>query len=166
MANGDASGLVTWQKVAVGLASLLASGFMLLEKDTIDHMGRLDDAMTNQASALNKMAGSLDQLTISNNRFDTSLGKIYDRLHGLEEAQASALNKMAGSLDQLTISNNRFDSSLGKIYDRLHGLEEAQASALASVVTNEHDITMLRNEMVRHIEADNKGFKTLGVTPP
>ena len=127
MSNGDASGLVTWQKVAVGLASLLASGFMLLEKDTIDHMGRLDMAMTNQASALNKMAGSLDQLTISNNRFDTSLGKIYDRLHGLEEAQASAL---------------------------------------ASVVTNEHDITMLRDEMNQHIERDARGFKTLGATPP
>ncbi len=127
MANGDASGHVTWQKVAVGLASLLASGFMLLEKDTIDHMGRLDLAMTNQASALNKMAGSLDQLTISNDRFDTSLEKIYDRLHELEEAQASAL---------------------------------------ASVVTNEHDITLLRDEFNRHIAKDDMGFKTRGVTPP
>ena len=127
MSNGDASGLVTWQKVAVGLASLLASGFMLLEKDTIDHMGRLDLAMTNQASALNKMAGSLDQLTLSNNRFDTSLGKIYDRLHGLEVGQASAL---------------------------------------ASMVTNEHDISQLRDEMNRHLAQDAKGFKQLGVTPP
>ena len=128
MANGDASGqmFLTWQKVAVGLASLLASGFMLLEKNTIDHLGTLDMAMN---------------------------------------SQATALNRMAVAMDGLTQSNSRFDGSLSKIYDRLHTIEESLSFNAASIVTNEHDISQLRDEMNRHLAQDSKGFKQLGVEP-
>ena len=126
MANGDggAKGFVTWQTVAVALASLLSGGFMLLEKNTIDHLGTLDQAMN---------------------------------------SQATALNRMAVAMDGLTQSNSRFDGSLGKIYDRLHTIEEGVAFNAASIVTNEHDISQLREEMNRHIAQDSRGFKPLGV---
>ena len=128
MANGDSGvkGFITWQNVAVALASLLGSAFILLEKSNVDHLGTLDLAMSNQASAL---------------------------------------YKMSGSLDQLTMSNNRFQDSLGKIYDRLHGVEEAQANTLAQVVTNEHDISQLREEMNRHLAADVNKWKSIEAQP-
>jgi hypothetical protein len=126
MADGDsaAKGFVTWQTVAVALASLLSTGFMLLEKNTIDHLGTLDQAMN---------------------------------------SQATALNRMAVAMDGLTQSNVRFDLALDKIYNRMHSIEEAQSTSLASIVTNEHDISRLRDEMNRHIAQDIKGFKSLGV---
>jgi hypothetical protein len=126
MTDGDsvAKGFVTWQTVAVALASLLSTGFMLLEKNTIDHLGTLDQAMN---------------------------------------SQATALNRMAVAMDGLTQSNVRFDLALDKIYNRMHSVEEAQSTSLASIVTNEHDISQLRNEMNRHTTQDIKGFKSLGV---
>ena len=93
MANGDASSqaFLTWQKVTIGLASLLASGFMWLEKDQIDHLGSLDQAVNGQTAALSRMAAAMDGLTQSNGRFDTALGKIYDRLHTIEVALPGVL---------------------------------------------------------------------------
>ena len=83
---------------------------MLLEKNTIDHLGTLDQAMNSQATALNRMAVAMDGLTQSNGRFDMALGKIYDRLHVIEESQATNLASIVNNehdINQLRDEMNR-----------------------------------------------------------
>ena len=84
-----ARGFVTWQTIATAALGVLASGLILFGKNTVDHLGGLDQALTNQTAALNRMAGAMDSLTQSNSQFNATLGKIEDRIHLAEEAESA-----------------------------------------------------------------------------
>ena len=109
MANGDGKGFITWQTVAVAMGGLLASGFILLEKNTIDHLDGLDHALGEQVTALNRMAGSMENLSQTNNRLQESMGRIFDRLHLVEVDQSATQAQVVTNEHDLAQLRNEFN---------------------------------------------------------
>ncbi len=108
MAGGEgAKGFVTWQTIAVAALGLLSSGMVLFGKNTVDHLDGLDKALNAQAAAFNRMAGSIDNITQSNVQVQTSLGRLEERIHTIEEGQSTTLAKVM--MDEHDIGQLRED---------------------------------------------------------